>query len=95
MIDYEEQDELDVKLEKVVDDSIKKLKKKLKKLKVAPDDYEDLRKAACALIIKLDACAPYINNAFLMKQLHGSRYTGPTFNEELEKLREVLGRRFR
>jgi hypothetical protein len=95
MIDNEEETELDRALSKVVDDSIRKLKKKLKKLKIeAGDDYDDLRRAASELVVKLDACKPYIDNANLMQSLHGIKYNGPTYGEELERLREVLGRRF-
>jgi len=46
--------------------------------------------AAQALVVKLDECAPHITSAFLLQQVHGGQYTGPTYAAELGALRAAL-----
>lgn len=51
---------------------------------------DNLKTAAANLVKALDACMPEITATAHLAWVHGQRYSGPTFNEELEALREAL-----
>lgn len=54
---------------------------------VSREEWEAVR----ALVAALDTCKPAIDGAFTMAHIHGHRYSGPTYNEELERVRALLG----
>lgn len=49
-----------------------------------------LKVALSDLVNALDACQPGITDAFTFHHIHGGRYTGPTYNEELARARKAL-----
>jgi deoxyxylulose-5-phosphate synthase len=52
---------------------------------------DEVAEAARALVAKLDECDKHISGAFFMAYGRmGASYTGPTYGEELETLRETL-----
>lgn len=51
----------------------------------------DVGTAARALVVKLDACAPHVADAFLHRQLRCGLYDGPTYEAELAALKTALG----
>lgn len=51
---------------------------------------QDLRETLRDLVDALDACEPGIEAAFMMQQIHGGRYTGPTYSDELEAAKAAL-----
>lgn len=53
-------------------------------------DTPKLRGAAEALVAKLDECADHVADAFLHRFLRCGEYTGPTYKDELDALREAL-----
>lgn len=59
----------------------------------AADEIECLRRLRAlsrALCDKLDECAPHIASAFVLGAVHGARYTGPSYADELAALKIAL-----
>lgn len=57
-----------------------------------PEAERDARRAAIvAFLQRWDEVRPAIDGAFIVAQIHGPRYTGPTLEEELRMLRELVG----
>lgn len=52
-----------------------------------------LEAAAGALVRKLRLVQPVIENAFVMAAVHGARYDGPNYGNELRALERALGER--
>ena len=50
-----------------------------------------LRALLRAFLVKWEQVEPAITNAFLLQQIHGMPYSGPTIAAELEQIRAVLG----
>lgn len=42
------------------------------------------------LVDKLEECQPYIDDTFILGYVHGGRYDGPTYGEELKAAKEIL-----
>lgn len=51
---------------------------------------EAMTGAVKTFLARLDECTPYINDAFLHRELRCGEYTGPTYAAELENLRQAL-----
>ena len=49
-----------------------------------------LERAAMALAAKMHECAPHISGAFLLAEIHGGKYRGPTYHRELAALEAAL-----
>ncbi len=50
-----------------------------------------LQAQVTALVMKIDECLPAVASASVMSYIHGARYTGPTFGEELKGMFISLG----
>jgi len=61
-----------------------------KRALVAEAELTRLREALSALVDKLDECKPYVDGAFTFQQLHGGRYTGPNYGDELLAARAAI-----
>ncbi len=66
-------------------------------VQIIPDDGTHVvvtveeREAVRALVAALDRCDNAITTAFHFLMIHGETYTGPTYYEERERVRAILG----
>ena len=56
----------------------------------AVNSHHALVAALRDFLAKWDEVEPYIKGAFVMQQIHGGRYTGPTIADELTAMRAAL-----
>lgn len=54
-------------------------------------ELEKLRALLRAFLVKWDQVEPAIINAFLLQQIHGMPYSGPTIAAEWEQMRAARG----